>query len=56
MKSPHRQRPDDQARAETEKFIARYAGRPGTKPAGRRATGASKRTSGRAPASRRSRA
>ncbi len=28
MKSPHNQRPDDQARAETEKFIARYAGRP----------------------------
>jgi len=30
MKSPHNQRPDDQARAETEKFIARYAGKPGT--------------------------
>jgi myo-inositol-1-phosphate synthase len=29
MKSPHNQRPDDQARADTEKFIARYAGRPG---------------------------
>jgi myo-inositol-1-phosphate synthase len=28
MKSPHNQRPDDQARADTEKFIARYAGRP----------------------------
>jgi myo-inositol-1-phosphate synthase len=27
MKSPHRQRPDEQARAETERFIARYAGR-----------------------------
>jgi myo-inositol-1-phosphate synthase len=25
MKSPHNQRPDDQARADTEKFIARYA-------------------------------
>jgi myo-inositol-1-phosphate synthase len=34
MKSHHRQRPDDQARADTEKFIARYAGRPGTAPAG----------------------
>ncbi|HXA54139.1 MAG TPA: inositol-3-phosphate synthase [Solirubrobacteraceae bacterium] len=30
MKSPHRQRPDEQARTETEKFIARYAGKPGT--------------------------
>jgi myo-inositol-1-phosphate synthase len=37
MKSPHNQRPDDQARADTEKFIARYAGRPGTRPRGRRA-------------------
>jgi myo-inositol-1-phosphate synthase len=45
MKSPHEQRPDDQARADTEKFIARYAGRPGPvektptaqKPAGRSA-------------------
>jgi myo-inositol-1-phosphate synthase len=33
MKSPHVQRPDDQAREETERFIARYARRPG----GRRA-------------------
>jgi myo-inositol-1-phosphate synthase len=51
MKSPHTQRPDDQARAETERFIARYAGRPGTRPVGRRAkakaTGRSKRTAGR---------
>jgi myo-inositol-1-phosphate synthase len=31
MKSPHNQRPDDQARADTEKFIARYGTRrPGT--------------------------
>jgi len=30
MKSPHTQRPDHEARAETEKFIARYAGRPGS--------------------------
>ncbi len=28
MKSPQNQRPDDQARKDTEKFIARYAGRP----------------------------
>ncbi len=34
MKSPHTQRPDDQAREATEKFIARYAGRPGGKAAG----------------------
>ncbi|HWY19429.1 MAG TPA: inositol-3-phosphate synthase [Solirubrobacteraceae bacterium] len=30
MKSPHNQRPDDQAREATEKFIAKYAGAPGT--------------------------
>ena len=36
MKSPHTQRPDDQAREATEKFIAKYAGRPGTKPRTRR--------------------
>jgi myo-inositol-1-phosphate synthase len=30
MKSPQNQRPDDQARLDTEKFIAKYAGRPGT--------------------------
>jgi myo-inositol-1-phosphate synthase len=34
MKSPHNQRPDDQARADTEKFIAKYAGRPGTRAGG----------------------
>ncbi len=33
MKSPHNQRPDEQARAETEKFIAKYAGRPGARQA-----------------------
>jgi myo-inositol-1-phosphate synthase len=37
MKSPHTQRPDDQAREETEKFIAKYAGKPGTRPKGRTA-------------------
>ncbi len=30
MKSPHNQRPDEQARTDTEAFIAKYAGRPGT--------------------------
>ncbi|HEX4838280.1 MAG TPA: hypothetical protein VFV03_07155, partial [Solirubrobacteraceae bacterium] len=35
MKSPQNQRPDDQARADTEKFIARYA-RKGATPARRR--------------------
>ena len=37
MKSPHSQRPDDQARADTEKFIAKYAGRPGIPAQGRKA-------------------
>jgi myo-inositol-1-phosphate synthase len=31
MKSPHRQRPDEQARRDTEKFIATYAARPGVR-------------------------
>jgi myo-inositol-1-phosphate synthase len=31
MKSPHDQRPDEQARRDTDAFIARYAGRPGTR-------------------------
>jgi myo-inositol-1-phosphate synthase len=31
MKSPHNQRPDEVARADTEKFIAKYAGRPGAR-------------------------
>jgi hypothetical protein len=30
MKSPQHQRPDNQARLDTEKFIAKYAGSPGT--------------------------
>jgi myo-inositol-1-phosphate synthase len=38
MKSPHNQRPDEQARADTEKFIARYAVRPGTRAKTRTAT------------------
>ncbi len=32
MKSPHNQRPDDQAHRDTEAFIAKYAGRARTKP------------------------
>ncbi len=39
MKSPHNQRPDDQAREATEKFIARYAGGPGTRPSRKAKTG-----------------
>jgi myo-inositol-1-phosphate synthase len=35
MKSPHNQRPDNLAREETEKFIARYARTPTTRPRGR---------------------
>jgi myo-inositol-1-phosphate synthase len=31
MKSPHNQRPDDLAKADTEKFIAKYTGRPGAR-------------------------
>jgi hypothetical protein len=31
MKSPHKQRPDDQARKDTEGFIAKYAGLPSAK-------------------------
>jgi myo-inositol-1-phosphate synthase len=38
MKSPHTQRPDNLAREETEKFIARYAGQPTTRPRGRTAS------------------
>jgi len=34
MKSPHNQRPDDQAREATEQFIAQYAGLPGSQPHG----------------------
>jgi myo-inositol-1-phosphate synthase len=33
MKSPHNQRPDDQARKATEDYIAQYAGKPGGAPA-----------------------
>jgi myo-inositol-1-phosphate synthase len=38
MKSPHNQRPDDEAREATEKFIARYGGKSvGSRPIGRKA-------------------
>ncbi len=41
MKSPHNQRPDELARADTEAFIARYGGPPA--PPGTRAKGAKAR-------------
>jgi myo-inositol-1-phosphate synthase len=49
MKSPHNQRPDNLAREETEKFIARYSSGPGTRPQGRTAAS---RSQGRAAAKR----
>ncbi len=54
MKSPHNQRPDDQARADTEKFIAKYAGRPGT--AGRRPARSAAKAPARAKAKSKARA
>src|SRR4029077_19818153 len=45
MKSPHNQRPDDEARVDTEKFIAKYAGRRGAP--GKRRGGAGAKTSWR---------
>jgi len=52
MKSPHNQRPDELARHDTEAFIAKYAGRPGTraKATASRATASSKRSAKVAPA------
>ena len=41
MKSPQHQRPDNQARLDTEKFIAKYSSRPGV-PGKRTATPAAK--------------
>jgi myo-inositol-1-phosphate synthase len=56
MKSPHNQRPDDQAHRDTEKFIAKYAGRPTTTAKGRvarkAASGAAAPNKGRARAVR----
>jgi myo-inositol-1-phosphate synthase len=45
MKSPHEQRPDDQARADTEKFIARYSGLPGSRAKASKAPGATPKAS-----------
>jgi myo-inositol-1-phosphate synthase len=36
MKSPMHQRPDSEARELTEKFIAKYTGKPGTQPVAKR--------------------
>ncbi|HEX9481529.1 MAG TPA: inositol-3-phosphate synthase [Solirubrobacteraceae bacterium] len=47
MKSPHNQRPDDQARRDTEQFIAKYAKKPGTRPKGRKAPARAKAASAR---------
>jgi myo-inositol-1-phosphate synthase len=43
MKSPHNQRPDDQARRDTEAYIARYARKPGSRAARTGAAPTSKR-------------
>jgi myo-inositol-1-phosphate synthase len=40
MKSPYTQRPDSEARDETERFIAEHAGRPGTQAKGAKAPAA----------------
>jgi myo-inositol-1-phosphate synthase len=53
MKSPHNQRPDDQARADTEKFIGAYAGRPGSPARGK--AKAKKAGAGRKPPAARAR-
>jgi myo-inositol-1-phosphate synthase len=46
MKSPHNQRPDDEAREATEKFIAKYGGKTvKSKPVGRKAPARAKATS-----------
>ncbi|HEX4188155.1 MAG TPA: inositol-3-phosphate synthase [Solirubrobacteraceae bacterium] len=51
MKSPHNQRPDDQAREDTESFIAKYAGVPG---AGARSAAPAGRSRAKHPAAKRS--
>jgi len=50
MKSPHNQRPDDEAREATEKFIAKYAGKggPGTHPKGAPAPARKRRSAAKA--------
>ncbi len=55
MKSPQHQRPDDQARADTERFIARYARKPATRTRAR-ATATAKPPARRAGSGRRARA
>ncbi len=60
MKSPHNQRPDEQAHKDTEKFIAQYSGRPGARaprrkakaPARAAAKPAASRSAAKAPAKR----
>jgi myo-inositol-1-phosphate synthase len=47
MKSPHNQRPDDQARRDTEQFIAKHARKPGIQPKGRKAPARAKAAAGR---------
>ena len=46
MKSPHNQRPDDEARDATEKFIAKYGGKPGTRAQGPQGPGPEGRREG----------
>jgi myo-inositol-1-phosphate synthase len=53
MKSPHNQRPDDQARLDTEKFIAKHGGRAGS---GKRTSGASAKATSKAKAATRAKA
>ncbi len=55
MKSPHNQRPDDEAREWTDAFIAKYGGKggPSTRPAGRKAPAKAKaRAPRKAPAAK----
>ena len=52
MKSPHKQRPDEQARLDTESFIAKYAKRPGTQPKAAAKRGAKAATKARASGTR----
>ena len=51
MKSPHNQRPDEQARLDTEKFIAKYArGKALTRPKGAKPAAQRRPAKGRTPA------
>jgi myo-inositol-1-phosphate synthase len=47
MKSPHDQRPDDQARRDTEAFIDKHAKKPASRPKGRKAPARARAASGR---------